>query len=275
MSAATGNLGSGLLAGKNLLITGVITEASMAFHTARLAQQLGANVVLTGFGRLSLVERIALRLPEPAPVVELDVTNTEQLDSLAARVGEHVDRIDGVLHAIAFAPATALGGVFLQTPWEDVATAVHTSAYSLKSLAMAVRPLMTDGGSIVGLDFDARQAWPGYDWMGVAKAALESTSRYLARDLGPEGIRVNLVSAGPIKTIAARSIPGFSSLENAWSDRAPLGWDTSDPTPVARACVALLSDLFPATSGSVIMVDGGFSALGFSAGEISRGDQPA
>jgi enoyl-[acyl-carrier protein] reductase I len=275
MSAATGNLGSGLLAGKNLLITGVITEASMAFHTARLAQQLGANVVLTGFGRLSLVERIALRLPEPAPVVELDVTNTEQLDSLAARVGEHVDRIDGVLHAIAFAPATALGGVFLQTPWEDVATAVHTSAYSLKSLAMAVRPLMTDGGSIVGLDFDARQAWPGYDWMGVAKAALESTSRYLARDLGPEGIRVNLVSAGPIKTIAARSIPGFSSLENAWSDRAPLGWDTSDPTPVARACVALLSDLFPATTGSVIMVDGGFSALGFSAGEISRGDQPA
>jgi enoyl-[acyl-carrier protein] reductase I len=275
MSAATGNLGSGLLAGKNLLITGVITEASMAFHTARLAQQLGANVVLTGFGRLSLVERIALRLPEPAPVVELDVTNTEQLDSLAARVGEHVDRIDGVLHAIAFAPATALGGVFLQTPWEDVATAVHTSAFSLKSLAMAVRPLMTDGGSIVGLDFDARQAWPGYDWMGVAKAALESTSRYLARDLGPEGIRVNLVSAGPIKTIAARSIPGFSSLENAWSDRAPLGWDTSDPTPVARACVALLSDLFPATTGSVIMVDGGFSALGFSAGEISRGDQPA
>jgi enoyl-[acyl-carrier protein] reductase I len=275
MSAATGNLGSGLLAGKNLLITGVITEASMAFHTARLAQQLGANVVLTGFGRLSLVERIALRLPEPAPVVELDVTDTEQLDSLAARVGEHVDRIDGVLHAIAFAPATALGGVFLQTPWEDVATAVHTSAYSLKSLAMAVRPLMTDGGSIVGLDFDARQAWPGYDWMGVAKAALESTSRYLARDLGPEGIRVNLVSAGPIKTIAARSIPGFSSLENAWSDRAPLGWDTSDPTPVARACVALLSDLFPATTGSVIMVDGGFSALGFSAGEISSGDQPA
>jgi enoyl-[acyl-carrier protein] reductase I len=272
MSAASGNLGTGLLAGKNLLITGVITEASMAFHTARLAQQLGATVVLTGFGRMSLVQRIAQRLPEPAPVVELDVTSTDQLDSLATRVGEHVDRIDGALHAIAFAPATALGGVFLQTPWEDVATAVHTSAYSLKALAVAIKPLMTAGGSIVGLDFDARQAWPGYDWMGVAKAALESTSRYLARDLGPDGIRVNLVSAGPIKTIAARSIPGFSSLENAWADRAPLGWDTSDPTPVARACVALLSDLFPATSGSVIMVDGGFSALGFSAQEISRPD---
>jgi enoyl-[acyl-carrier protein] reductase I len=268
MSAASDSVGTGLLAGKNLLITGVITEASMAFHTARLAQQLGATVVLTGYGRLSLVERIAQRLPEPAPVVELDATDPEQLGTLAARVGEHVDRVDGVLHAIAYAPATALGGVFLDTPWEDVATAVHTSAYSLKALAVAVKPLMTAGGSIVGLDFDARQAWPAYDWMGVAKAALESTSRYLARDLGRDKIRVNLVSAGPIRTIAARSIPGFGALESAWTDRAPLGWDTSDPTPVARACVALFSDLFPATTGSVIMVDGGFSALGFSAGEI-------
>lgn len=265
-----GTLGTGLLAGKNLLITGVITEASMAFHTARLAQQQGANVVLTGFGRMSLVQRIAQRLPESAPVVELDVTNTDHLETLADRVGEHADRIDGVLHAIAFAPATALGGVFLETPWEDVATAVHTSAYSLKSLAVAIKPLMTAGGSIVGLDFDARQAWPAYDWMGVAKAALESTSRYLARDLGKEGIRVNLVSAGPIRTIAAKSIPGFGALEDAWTQRAPLGWDTSDPTPVARACVALLSDLFPATSGTMVMVDGGFSALGFSAEEITQ-----
>lgn len=270
MSTTDGHLGTGLLAGKKLLITGVITEASMAFHTARLAQELGAEVVLTGFGRMSLVERIALRLPKPAPVVELDVTNTEQLASLAERVGVHTDRIDGVLHAIAFAPATALGGVFLQTPWEDVATAVHTSAYSLKALAVAIKPLMTGGGSIVGLDFDARQAWPAYDWMGVAKAALESTSRYLARDLGKDGIRVNLVSAGPIRTIAARSIPGFGALEAAWQDRAPLGWDTSDPTPVARACVALLSDLFPATTGTMVMVDGGFSALGFSANEIAE-----
>ena len=261
-------LGSGLLAGKNLVITGVITEASMAFHTARLAQEQGARIVLTGFGRMSLVERIAQRLPQPPPVIELDVTDQTQLSTLAERVGAHLDRVDGVLHAIAFAPATALGGVFLQTPWEDVATAMHASAYSLKSLAVAVKPLMTSGGSIVGLDFDARQAWPAYDWMGVAKAALESTARYLARDLGPDGIRVNLVSAGPIRTIAAKSIPGFSALEDAWTDRAPLGWDTSDPTPVARACVALLSDLFPATSGSMIMVDGGFSALGFSAKEI-------
>ncbi len=269
MTAQQDNLGTGLLAGKNLVITGVITEASMAFHTARLAQRLGATVVLTGYGRMSLVERIAQRLPQPAPVVELDVTDQAQLDTLAERVSEHVDRVDGVLHAIAFAPATALGGVFLDTAWDDVATAVHTSAYSLKALAVALRPLMTAGGSIVGLDFDARQAWPAYDWMGVAKAALESTSRYLARDLGPDGIRVNLVSAGPIRTIAARSIPGFAALENAWTDRAPLGWDTSDPTPVARACVALMSDLFPATTGTMIMVDGGFSALGFSAGEIS------
>jgi enoyl-[acyl-carrier protein] reductase I len=264
------SLGTGLLAGKKLLITGVITEASMAFHTARLAQQQGAEVVLTGYGRMSLVERIAQRLPQPAPVIELDVTDTYQLDSLADRVRPHADRIDGVLHAIAFAPSTALGGVFLDTPWEDVATALHASAYSLKALAVALRPLMTAGGSIVGLDFDARQAWPAYDWMGVAKAALESTCRYLARDLGPSGIRVNLVSAGPIRTIAAKSIPGFGALENAWTDRAPLGWDTSDPTPVARACVALLSDLFPATTGTMVMVDGGFSALGFSAKEIAE-----
>ncbi|GAA2002302.1 enoyl-ACP reductase FabI [Nakamurella flavida] len=261
----TDHLGTGLLAGKNLLITGVITEASMAFHTARLAQEQGATVVLTGFGRLSLVERIAKRLPQPAPVVELDVTDQAQLSSLAARVGEHVPSLDGVLHSIGFAPATALGGVFLDTTWEDVATTVHASAYSLKALAVAALPMMSAGGSIVGLDFDARQAWPAYDWMGVAKAALESTSRYLARDLGPQGIRVNLVSAGPVRTLAAKSIPGFGDLEDAWTDRAPLGWDTSDPTPVARACVALLSDLFPATTGSMVMVDGGFHSQGFAA----------
>jgi meromycolic acid enoyl-[acyl-carrier-protein] reductase len=266
----TGEFGTGLLAGKNLLITGVITEASMAFHTARLAQEQGASVVLTGYGRMSLVERIATRLPRAAPVVELDVTDQAQLASLADRVSDFVPRLDGVLHSIGFAPATALGGVFLETTWEDVATTLHTSAFSLKSLAVAASGLMTDGGSIVGMDFDARQAWPAYDWMGVAKAALESTARYLARDLGPRGIRVNLVAAGPIRTMAAKSIPGFGDLEDAWTHRAPLGWDTSDPTPVARACVALLSDLFPATTGSMIMVDGGFHALGFSAAEVQR-----
>ena len=214
----TGQLGTGLLSGKNLLITGVITEASMAFHTARLAQEQGATVVLTGFGRLSLVERIAKRLPEPAPVVELDVTDKSQLDSLADRVGEFVPRLDGVLHSIGFAPATALGGVFLDTPWEDVATTMHASAFSLKSLAVAALPLMTSGGSIVGLDFDARQAWPAYDWMGVAKAALESTCRYLARDLGQQGIRVNLVAqarSGP-------SRPSRSPASAIWRTPGPI-----------------------------------------------------
>lgn len=261
---------TGLLTGKNVLITGIITEASMAFHTARMAQEQGANVVLTGFGRMSLVERIAKRLPAAAPVIELDVTDAAQVASLAERVGAHVDRLDGVLHAIGFAPASALGGTFLQTPWEDVATAVHASTYSLKALAVGCLPLMTNGGSIVGLDFDARQAWPAYDWMGVAKAGLEACSRYLARDLGPKGIRVNLVSAGPIRTMAAKSIPGFGELEDAWTKRAPLGWDTSDPSPVAKAVVALLSDWFPATSGSMVMVDGGFHALGFSSSEINK-----
>jgi meromycolic acid enoyl-[acyl-carrier-protein] reductase len=252
----------GILDGKRILVTGVLTDASIAFHVARIAQQEGATVVLTGFGRLSLVERIARRLPEPPPVIELDVTDDGQLGSLAERVAEHADRLDGVVHAIANAPISALGGNFLQTPWSDVASAVHVSAYSLKSLAMAALPLLQPGGAIVGLDFDASVAWPAYDWMGVAKAALESTARYLARDLGPRGIRVNLVSAGPLKTMAARSIPGFDQFEGLWSDRAPLGWDLANAEPAARGCVALLSDWFPATTGEIVHVDGGTHAMG-------------
>jgi meromycolic acid enoyl-[acyl-carrier-protein] reductase len=252
----------GILAGKRILVTGVLTDSSIAFHVARVAQEEGATVILTGFGRMSLVERIAKRLPEPPPVLELDVASEEQLATLADRVSGHVDGLDGVLHAIAFAPQDALGGNFLNTGWDDVATAVHVSAYSLKALAMATRPLMNDGGSIVGLDFDASLAWPGYDWMGVAKAGLESTARYLARDLGPEKIRVNLVSAGPLRTMAAKSIPGFDKFEGLWGDRAPLGWDINDPEPAARACAALLSDWFPATSGEIVHVDGGAHAIG-------------
>jgi enoyl-[acyl-carrier protein] reductase I len=253
---------TGLLQGKRLLVTGVITDASIAFHVAKAAQEQGAQVVLTGFGRLSLVERIAQRLPERAPVVELDVTNNEHLASLHDRVREHVDGLDGVLHSIAFAPPSCLGAPFLDAPWEDVATAVQVSAYSLKSLATACLPLMSNGGSIVGLDFDARIAWPAYNWMGVAKAALESTTRYLARELGPQGIRVNLVAAGPVRTMAAKSIPGFAELENQWGKRAPLGWEVDDATPVAKSCCALLSDWFPATTGSMVWVDGGVHALG-------------
>jgi enoyl ACP reductase len=252
----------GLLDGKRILVTGVLTDSSIAFHVARLAQQQGATVVLTGFGRLSLVERIARRLPAPAPVLELDVTDTGQLDSLAQRLSGHVDRLDGVVHSIAFAPQAALGGNFLHTSWEDAATAVQVSAYSLKALAMAALPLMTAGGAIVGMDFDASQAWPAYDWMGVAKAGLESCARYLARYLGPRGIRVNLMAAGPLRTMAARNIPGFAAFEELWSERAPLGWNLSDPEPAARACVALLSDWFPATTGEIVHVDGGVHAVG-------------
>lgn len=252
----------GLLDGKRLLITGVITDSSIAFHAARVAQEEGATVVLTGFGRMSLVERIAKRLPQPAPVIELDATDAEHLDSLADRVREHVDGLDGVLHSIAFAPASCLGGDFLAAPWSDVATAVQVSAFSLKSLAVACQPLMSGGGSIVGMDFDARVAWPAYDWMGVSKAALESVTRYLARELGSQGIRVNLVSAGPLRTMAAKSIPGFALMENSWDERAPLGWDVNDATPVAKSICALLSDWLPATTGSMIMVDGGVHATG-------------
>jgi meromycolic acid enoyl-[acyl-carrier-protein] reductase len=252
----------GILDGKRILVTGVLTDASIAFHVARIAQGEGARIVLTGFGRLSLVERIARRLPEPPPVLELDVTSETQLESLAGRVSEHLDGLDGVVHGIGNAPATALGGNFLQTPWADAATALQVSAYSLKALAMAALPLMGPGSAIVGMDFDASVAWPSYDWMGVAKAALESTARYLARDLGPRGIRVNLMSAGPLKTMAARSIPGFDRFEGVWADRAPLGWDLSNAEPAARGCVALLSDWFPATTGEIVHVDGGAHAMG-------------
>ncbi len=250
-----------LLADKRILVTGVLNDASMAFHVARRAQEEGAEVVLTSFGRaMSLTTRAARRLPSEPPIVELDVTDAAHLDALAERVG---GRLDGVLHAIGFAPESCLGGGFLTAPWEDVAVALQVSAYSLKALAVACRPLMSSGASIVGLDFDnSRVAWPVYDWMGVAKAAFESTARYLARDLGPDGIRVNLVAAGPIRTIAARSIPGFEKFEDAWGERAPLGWDVKDPSPVAAACVALFSDLFPATTGDVIHVDGGYHAIG-------------
>jgi meromycolic acid enoyl-[acyl-carrier-protein] reductase len=252
----------GILAGKRILVTGVLTDSSIAFHVARVAQEEGAAVVLTGYGRISLVERIAKRLPDPPPVLELDVTDHAQLASLAERVSGHVDRLDGVVHAIGFAPQEAMGGNFLNTSWEDVATAIHASTYSLKALAVATLPLMTGGGSIVGLDFDARLAWPGYDWMGVAKAGLESCARYLARDLGGQGIRVNLVSAGPLRTMAAKSIPGFDRFEGLWGERAPLGWNINDPEPAARGCVALLFDWFPATSGEIVHVDGGAHAIG-------------
>jgi enoyl-[acyl-carrier protein] reductase I len=250
-----------LLAEKRILVTGVLNDASIAFSVAQRAQEEGAEVVLTSFGRaMSLTQRAARRLPTEPDVVELDVTDAEHLDALAGRVG---GRLDGVLHAVAFAPESCLGGGFLTAPWEDVSVALQISAYSLKSLAMACKPLMGPGGSIVGLDFDnSRNAWPVYDWMGVAKAAFEATARYLARDLGPDGIRVNLVAAGPLRTIAAKSIPGFAKFEEVWDERAPLGWDVKDAAPVASACVALLSDLFPATTGEMLHVDGGFHAIG-------------
>ena len=255
----------GLLDGKRLLVTGVLTDASLAFSVARRAQDEGAELVLTGAGRgLNLTRRTAKKLPRAADVLELDVTDEEHLAALGPALAERWDGLDGVLHAIGFAPPDCLGGNFMKARWDDVAVALHISAYSLKAIAEAVAPLLESagGGSVVGLDFDATVAWPAYDWMGVAKAALESTARYLARDLGPNKVRVNLVCAGPVRTMAAKSIPGFEAFEAAWTDRAPLGWDVHDAEPVARACVALLSDLFPMTTGEMVHVDGGYHAMG-------------
>jgi len=253
----------GLLDGKRIVVTGVLTDASLAFGVARLAQQEGAEVVLTGAGRgLSLTERTGRKLPHPATVLEFDVTVPEHVAAVRDAVGALWGRVDGVLHAIGFAPAACLGEDFLAAGWDDVSIALQVSAYSLKTLAEAFAPLMTSGGAIVGLDFDATVAWPAYNWMGVAKAAFESASRYLARELGPRGIRVNLVAAGPVKTMAAKSIPGFSRFEDVWADRAPLGWDVTDSSAVAKACVALLSDWFPLTTGEMVHVDGGYHAVG-------------
>jgi enoyl-[acyl-carrier protein] reductase I len=251
-----------VLQGKRILVTGVLNDASFAFSIARLAQEQGAEVVLSSFGRaMRLTERTARRLPNPdVQLVQLDVTSDDDLGALAGTVG---GALDGVVHSLAFAPPSCLGGGFLDAPWEDVSVALQISAYSLKALAVAALPLLGPGASIVGLDFDNDDvAWPVYDWMGVSKAAFESVARYLARDLGPRGIRVNLVSAGPYRSIAAKSIPGFERFEEVWVERAPLGWDLKDAEPVAKACVALLSDWFPATTGEKVHVDGGFHAVG-------------
>lgn len=253
---------SGILDGKRILITGVLMESSIAFHAAKVAQEQGAEVILTAFPRPTLTERIARKLPKPAKVIELDVTNQEHLDRTADLVREELGSLDGVVHSIGFAPQDALGGNFLNTPFESVATAMHVSAFSLKSLAMACKPLMSEGGSIVGLTFDAQYAWPQYDWMGPAKAALEATSRYLARDLGKDGLRCNLISAGPLRSMAAKSIPGFEELADVWNTRAPLAWDMNDPEPAGRSIVALLSDFFPRTTGEIIHVDSGVHMMG-------------
>jgi len=252
-----------ILEGRRILVTGVVNRQSIAYAIAERAQQQGAEVLLTSFGRIRrMTERAAKRLPEPVEVLELDVNQDGDLAALRDELAERWGTVDGAVHAIAFAPADALGGDFLATPRASAASAFETSAYSFKGLAEALAPLMGEGGSLVGLDFDATVAWPSYDWMGVSKAALESVSRYLARDLGPRGVRVNLVAAGPIRTAAASGVPGFSELESKWDEQAPLAWDVDDPTPVADAALFLLSDLARGTTGEILHVDGGVHAVG-------------
>ena len=259
-----------LLEGKRLVITGVLTDDSIAWHTARIAQEQGARLVLTGFGRsLRLTERAGKRLPDPPDVLELDINRPEDLAALVEALRQRWGAVDGALHAIAFAPEDALGGRFLETPAESAATAFTTSAFSFKTLAAGLLPLLqaAGGGSLVALDFDNRQAWPAYDWMGVAKAALQAVTRYLARDLGPHRVRVNLVAAGPLRTVAAKSIPGFERFQDVWGSRAPLGWDVGSAEPVARMVAVLLSDWAPMTTGEIVHVDGGFHAVALGPGE--------
>ena len=253
-----------LLEGKKLVITGVVTDSSIAWHVARIAQEQGAEVVLTSFGRgMRLTERASKRLPVPADVLELDINDQEHMEAVVADLESRWGVVHGALHAIAYAPQDALGGNFLNTPAESAVIAFQTSAFSYKTLAVGLAPLMraAGGGALVTLDFDNSQAWPIYDWMGVAKSALQSVTRYLARDLGVDKIRVNAVSAGPLSTVAAKSIPGFRSLEKAWLDRSPIEWDSTDPAPVAQMVALLLSDWTPMTTGEIVHVDGGFHSL--------------
>ena len=253
----------GMLENKRLLITGVLTDSSLAFNVAQLALDEGADIVITGAGRgLRLTERTARKLNGDVDVMEFDVTEPDHVSSIRDSLSEKWGQLDGALHAIGFMPEVGLGEDFLAGKWDDLSLGFEISAYSLKTIAEVVSPLMPQGGSIVGLDFDASYAWPAYNWMGVAKAALESASRYLARSLGSSDIRVNLVAAGPIRTMAAKSIPGFKEFEDTWGTRAPLGWDVNDSSGVAKACVALLSDWFPQTTGEIIHVDGGYHAVG-------------
>lgn len=255
----------GILDGKRMLVTGVLNTSSIAYHVARVALEEGAEVHLSSFGRaMSITRRVAEKLSVTTPVLELDVADPTSVTGAAADLAERVDRLDAVVHSIGFAPPSCLDAPMLEAPWDDVAVAIHVSAFSLAELARAFRPLLRAGSdpAIVGLDFDAQVAWPGYNWMGVAKAAFESLARYLARELGPERIRVNLVSAGPIRTIAAKSIDAFRTFQDAWGERAPLGWNPKDATPVARSVVALCSSFFPATTGEIVHVDGGYHAVG-------------
>ncbi len=255
----------GLLEGKNILVTGVTMNTSIAYAVADIAQREGATVVVSAAGRaVSLARRVVSRMDQAPELIELDVTNPEHLAGAADQLRELVGgELHGIVHSIAYAdPEKALGGAFLSTDWETVSQALQISAYSMQSLTMALRPLLVRGSSVVGLTFDATVSWPTYDWMGVAKAALESTSRYLARYLGPDGIRSNLVAAGPIDTVAKKAIPGASTFNDIWGGRAPLGWDTADAEPAARAVIALLSDWFPATTGEMVHVDGGLHSTG-------------
>lgn len=254
----------GILDGKTILVAGVTLDSSIGFGIAKVAQEQGATVIVSNFGRaLNITRRILKRLPEEATLLEVDVTDESHLARLADQLREHTDQLDGIVHSIAYAnPETALGGKFLQTPFADVSAAMQVSTYSLVSLTMACQPLLTRGSGVVGLTFDATISWPGYDWMGVAKAGLESASRYLARYLGPEGIRSNLVAAGPLETLAKKAIPGTEAYNEIWDVRAPLGWDAKDLEPTAKAAVALLSDFFPATTGEIVHVDGGVHAMG-------------
>ena len=255
---------TGLLAGKRILVTGVLTDRSLAYHAAAKMQELGAEVLLTSFGRAKrITERAAQMLPKATDVLELDVTKQSDYDALVEELGARWDSVDGLLHSVAFAPAQLFKDPFLHANLDDVEAAMRISSYSLQQLSATLLPLMVrsqSGASIVALTVEDRVRVHPYAWMSVAKSVLNSIARQLAVHLADHNVRVNLIAAGPVRTNAGSVIPEFSEMEDTYK-RAPLGWDTRDHTAIAGPAAFLMSDLSRNMTGDILKVDGGMHIL--------------
>jgi enoyl-[acyl-carrier protein] reductase I len=254
---------AGVLTGKNAVVMGVQNEWSIAWQIAEALAAAGANVAITYVDDRARAnaERLATRVPGMKTFV-CNVQNDEEIVTLRGQLEAEYGHIDTLVHSIAFAPAAELANRFIDTSREGFKLAHEISVYSLIAVARELSPLMSHGGSIMTLTYlGSDRVFPKYNVMGVAKAALESTVRYLAADLGEQGIRVNAISAGPLKTASARGIPGFSAMQQQAIDKSPLG-KVYDVKHVAGTAVFLASDAAPGLTGDVIFVDGGYHAMG-------------
>ena len=252
-----------LLENKFGIIFGVANRRSIAWASAQACAEAGARLAFT-YQNERLKDNVErLIAGTDAPLAQCDVTKPEEVEQTFAVVREKFGRLDFLIHSLAFAPREALEGEFVATTREAFLTALDISAYSLAELARAAAPLMTDGGSIVSMTYyGAEKVVPGYNVMGVAKAALEASTRYLANDLGPRGIRVNAISAGPINTLAARGVGSFSTMLKHHADRSPLKRNV-EPREVGGAALFLCSPLSSGITGEVLHVDCGYNIMAF------------